>query len=507
MAWRLGRVAGVATGAAVLAVLVTLGGGCGGDSRPVVSADALTASRQADLTPAERVEAVQRVKASVASGELDRTVARHAMKEMAWALDTPEPVRAAALEAILWDEQAEADSVQLVREMLPTEPGRACVAVMSTAVADHGWTEATPALVRSLARPVVGVPDEERAELRALRALHPDTPPAEVAMGVFLDPQTEPGPAGLQLDMRTREAAWELVGRLSEGPGARDRLLDSAQGGDEQGRVLLEKMRRVRDAFGVTPERAQEMRWAARLADEREGRLSGWWAQTAEATARAGRREGLGLRHLEAVRWASQERPAWLSMDREGLLGELESRLSGRQTYARTQNIRGMRNDRAERLATVRDRLSWGDVLTVLVLDEALATEGVRATLFEAAEADNRDRTTEHGGTIWADAAGFHVQRFTPRGTATPDDRRFEAPREMIDYSSAALVHFHFHVSNWRNRDYAGPSPGDLDYAAMQGRVCMTLTGVERDLLNADVFFPDGAVLDLGQVRPPAGGR
>ncbi len=483
-------------------------GGCAAPAA-VASKDPLAASRQADLTPAERVAAIRRVKAEVASGRTDRVVMRHAMTEMAWALDTPEMVRAAALEALLWDEHAEAESLALVQEMLPTEPGRQCVAVMATAIADHGWTGATPMLVRSLARPVEGVADRERAEFRALEALYPDEPIERVAFDVFLEPKVDAGPAGLQLDMRTREAGWELVGRLAADGDARARLLRDSTGGDDEGRELLSKLREVHGAFGVVPSRAEEMRWAVRLVDAREDRLGAWWTQARDAVSRLGatQREGLALRHLEAVRWAGQAQAGWLGMSREDLLTELAERLRGRQLYARTEAIRGIANANAERLATVRDGLVWGDVVVLLVIDTALADDGVRAAVFDGAEKDNNDRNTEHGGTLWTDAGGFHVQPFAPRGTATPDDRRFVAPREMIDYSSAALAHFHYHVTKWRNRAYSGPSPADLDYAARFGRACVVFTGIAPGVLNADVYFPNGTVVDLGEVRRSAAGR
>jgi hypothetical protein len=495
-------------GALVVCVLtamacVQLGCAGGGDTVRRGGDDPLWTARRADLTAGQRVRAIQLVKARVDSGETGRIVARHAMTEMAWALDTPALVRAAALEAVLWDEQAEDESLELVMTMLPTEPDRGPVAVMATAIADHGWTDATPALVRSLARPVPGIADRDRAEFRALTALHPDRTIEKVAVGVFLDPQTEPGPAGLRLDMRVREAAWDLVGRLVPDGAARSALLDGATGGDEDGLAMLSKLREVRDVLGVVPSRGEEVRWAMKLADERGGRLAAWWDQVASALGEmpSGERARVSLRHLEPVRWAGRHRAAWLVADRETLLSQLAGRLKGRQLYPRTMAIRGLANANAERLATERDNLEWGDVLTLLVIDEALADAGVRSSVFSAAKLDHDDVATEHGGTIWADADGFHAQSFVPRGSATPDDRRFVAPREMIDYSGAALAHFHFHVTDWRNRDYAGPSPGDLDFATRFGRACVVFTGLSRGLLNADVYFPNGSVIDLGEVR------
>lgn len=491
--------------ALVLGGLIALAGCAGGGQR--AGDDPLLTARRADVPAGERVAAIEDVKRQVSSGQTDRLVARYAMKEMAWALDTPEIVRAAALEAILWDDQEQDDSEELVRQMLPTEPGRGCVAVMATAAAEHGWADATPALVRSLARPVAGVADRERAEYKALQALHPGEDLSAVAVGVFLNPQTDPGPAGLRLDMRVREAAWDLVGRLAPDRDARSALLDSAGAGDEQGTKILQDLRTVRDSLGVVPARGEEVRWALQLVEERGGRLAAWWRQTQAAVARLGPEaaRGLEMRHLEPVRWAGEHHASWLGAGREQLLAELASRLDGRQLYPRTKAIEGIANANAERLSRERDRIGWGDALTLLVIDEALADPGVGAELFGIAQIDHDDTATEHGGMLWSDADGFHVQHFPPRGTPSPDDRRFVAPREMIDYSAAALAHFHFHVADWRNRDYAGPSPGDMDYAANFGRACVVFTGLERGLMDADVYFPDGVVVDLGEVR--ASGR
>ena len=491
--------------AAPLAALLalTLAPGCSSDRG--ARTDPVSTSARADLSTSERIDAIHRAAEAARQGQADPTVLRLAMKKLAWSLDTPEAVRAAALETILWDEDHAEDSLKLVRDMLPTEPGRQVVAVMSTAAADHQWLETTPALVRSLGRPVEGVKDEERAEYKALASLHTGVSIDRVVLDVFLNPQTDPGPSGLRLDMRTREAAWDVLGRLQPQTGQRGALLDLSAEGDAEGLVVLGKLRMLRDELGVTPRSGEELRWAIRLVDQREGELRDWWAQARAAASTvfqdADSRE---LRHIEPMRWAGEHHAGWLNADRAGLLDELAARLRGRQVYTRTRQIRGNPNANAERLSFVRDALPWGDVLTLLVLDEATRDPAIASAIFEAADEDHRDETSEHGGVLWSDARGFHAQGFSPRGTATPDDRRFTAPREMIDYSTAALAHFHFHVADWRNRDFAGPSPGDLDYAARFGRTCVVLTGIGRDELDVDAYFPTGVVLDLGGLARPA---
>ena len=47
-------------------------------------------------------------------------------------------------------------------------------------------------------------------------------------------------------------------------------------------------------------------------------------------------------------------------------------------------------------------------------------------------------------------------------------------------------------------------STSSFDYAAKFGRACVVFTGISRDLLDADAYFPSGVVVDLGEVRAPA---
>lgn len=80
---------------------------------------------------------------------------------------------------------------------------------------------------------------------------------------------------------------------------------------------------------------------------------------------------------------------------------------------------------------------------------------------------------------------------------------KFIASEDLIASSDLALSHYHFHVQKVQNREYAGPSEGDLDYAARLGRVCVVLTSLSEGVLNADAYFPGGYVIDLGEIARP----
>jgi len=57
------------------------------------------------------------------------------------------------------------------------------------------------------------------------------------------------------------------------------------------------------------------------------------------------------------------------------------------------------------------------------------------------------------------------------------------------------------------NAPYAGPGGGDLKFAARMGFACVVLTFVDERTLGADVYFPDGTVVDVGALRHAGVGR
>ena len=143
--------------------------------------------------------------------------------------------------------------------------------------------------------------------------------------------------------------------------------------------------------------------------------------------------------------------------------------------------------------------MSWGDLLTVLVVDEALSDVGVRRALVGHADLDFKDKTTEYGGLLGFQAdAKPRVVLFPPRPGQRQGDQKFIASDDMLAASDLALAHYHFHAQKRQNGDYAGPSEGDMVYAARYGRTCLVLTSLGERELAVDLYQPDGVILDLG---------
>jgi hypothetical protein len=387
------------------------------------------------------------------------------------------------------------------RRLLPQESSRAMVAQIAQTAAERSWTDFVPALVRSYRRPVAGVSDAERGERAAIAALSPGGVEQGV-MSVFLDAPDEPATHGLDWTKRTREDAWELLSRLDTSGESRRRLLASA---DASGDPLLAALVRAQRELRVLPATAMELAWVSTLAGDASAARSAWWTDAASAIRSLG--EGsVRLRHAEAVRLAGARNSARLARSREELQDELAQRLAPRTLHTRTWANGTPRYH--ETLARQQGRLSRGDLLAILAIDDALRTPGVREALFRFASLDRDDTTTEYGGTVSDSPEGFAATLYPPRPGERRGDQQFVASREMLSSSDTALAHFHFHAQAEGNREYAGPSEGDLEYAAASGRSCLVFTSLSADLLGVDYYHADGdgtadaVVLDLGEIRP-----
>ncbi len=491
-----------------------------GCSRPKYqpSGDPILDLRNPELSQRKRLDAADIAWTEVRGGARDHDDSRQAFKDLAWSQSTPLPIRQRLVTMLMEDTDpgGSEDSQRLAGLMLPREMERSIVAILASAAGTRGWTDLTPALVRSYARPVEDVDDSIRTERAALRDLYPGRPIEEVVFEVFLDPGEGPGRSGFRWAERARADAWELLSRLDPDGVVRTTLLTSnlnaGSGLNEDTRALVESLRRSLHELGTIPRTAMELAWMRSLQqaqDKQQRTLNAkWWEQASRhvASLSGERRNGLELRHIEAIRWAGQNNRAWLDASREQLLAELDRRLGKRQTHRRTNELGVDRGVGAYRYKEWRSRLDWSDALTVLVIDEAMQDAEVRARLFQYAKADRDDRKTEYGGMLEArDLAsgasdGFRLVLFRPRASDRRDDKRFIASDDMIRYSDRALAHFHMHVQKAKNSKFAGPSAEDLRYCTRSGRTCLVFTSVNADRMNVDLYAPDGTLIDLGEV-------
>ncbi|MDX2017602.1 MAG: hypothetical protein SFY95_08205 [Planctomycetota bacterium] len=493
--------------------------GC--SSGPETKPDALTTMRNPELGVKVRVDAAEQLWNDVQAGQASGAQARRAMMDLAWSDRTPLDLRVRTLEILFadTDEQAQRDVREMVRLRLPRERDRFIVKMLSETAAQRGWAECVPALVRAYSRTVEREADLTRPERLAIQTLSPGRDVEAIVFGVFLSPPPEPKTLGMSWEERFQIDAWDLMNRLDR-DGRRRRALveDPALSKDASslGQAVLADVRAMVESFGVMPATGQELLWARQLRSKDKPGNQAWWERTSAAVKGLGesQRSGLAMRHLEAVRWASVRRPAWLSATREELRAELGSRLGARTTHQRTADTPITTRRRAENLDAYADRLVWADYLAMLVVDEALASSGVAGQLFEQARLDMRDESTEYGGLIAARLSGrgalfadgaetFAVTMFTPRPNQREGNEVFVASDDMVQQGDQSLAHYHFHAQKFENKSFAGPSEGDMAYATRSGRGCVVFTMIDKDTMNADYYQPDGAVVDLGEIKRP----
>ncbi|MEZ6243424.1 MAG: hypothetical protein R3B57_10315 [Phycisphaerales bacterium] len=507
---------------AIAASLLALPG-CGGSNKYRPTGDPLLDLRNPDLQERDRIEAAQFAWVEVDGGARDRAETRAAMRDLARSLSTPVPIREQLVRTLMEDPTPEgrAESRELAAVMLPREKERTVVAILSQAAGENGWEELTTSLVRSYARPLDDVEDDIRTERAALEALHPDQAVSSVVFDVFLEPGDPP--AGWDVT-RWREGsradAWELLSRLDPGGEVRSALLLRV-GGQEtslppDAAALVTDLRRCLHELGCVPQTSMELQWLHALLHEGtsdERKLNdAWWRQASDAIARleGEQRNGLELRHAEAIRWAAANRSGWLEAPRARLLAELDARLDGRTVYRRTKELRLKRTGRAYRLRDVADKLDWADLLTLLVVDDAVHDPGVIERAFLYAEADKDDDKTSYGGTLQAgdagaeslgDDAAWRLILFRPRARDRVRDEVFVVGEDLVRYSDRALAHFRLNAWSHKLSDVAGPSDDDFEQAKRSGRTSIVFTRLAEDRINVDCYAPDGSSVDLGEIR------
>lgn len=488
---------------AVLAIEV----GCAGSREPFVSDDPLTDVRDPEIRVADKLELIDRFPALVETGEIGRPATVEALKDLVWSRRLPNGIRVKALRMLVEEGGflSEVDAKTLVQQLLPTERDTAVTAAAISVIAERGWTDTAPVIVRRYAHFERGIPDASRVERAGLTALFPDQSVEETVFQVFLEhgPQRDD-----ELAERTRRDSWNLLSRLDASGEMRVGLLGDLAAGDADPYrdPTLSALRRGLLELRTIPLTGEELEWLLRLADEDDPKTRDWWegSNAILRTLDSEQRRGLRLRHIEPIRLAADVSRDRTRVSRQALLQVLEDRLADRETHRRTIGSTGRQD-----LRQWGDIMTFGDLVAVLAVDDALDEPRVAAALFEQVEEDRDDTTTEYGGVIQLASSRTSLGRFTaisypPRPITREGDRAFVASREMITETPRALAHYHFHVQQARNKSYAGPSDADMLYAERYGRTCVVFTSIDEDTLNADVYLPNGVILDLGEIARPS---
>lgn len=510
------------------------GGGSGNDSAAadLGGRDPAILLNDKDVSGTERAAAARALWAD-AQGKDAATInaAREELKKMVWRGGAPQTAREAALECLFADTRPEgiADTANMLRLRLPTEPNYGVLKLACQGIADRAsdpaWRATTMGLVRSWARKLPSPPDAQRPERTALVSLYPERSVEETVFTVFVEPksfgakpESEASAAAPDSVRRLRQNAWDLLGRLDPRGERRAALLNGQiNTRDDAGlQTLVIAARELR----VVPLTGSELEWVQDLRTSKEPMDSAWWKEVARLSAALTSEQAAGLqtRHLEPLRWSAANSPQWLGLDRAGLLSVFEQRLAGRRTHRVGESNGTDFAINANRVSDWREQLVWGDVLAMLVIDECVRDAAVRGELFRQSESDRTDPSTEWGGCLFdrtqrpggaaSGVSGFTAVTYPARPAQRINDRTFVASDEMFSLGGRSLAHYHFHAQTHTNHAYAGPGAGDRDYADLHNRNCVVFTPVRKGVMNADYYQRGGATIDLGEIveeAAPAG--
>jgi hypothetical protein len=416
---------------------------------------------------------------------------REPLKKIVWNRGLSAEIRLAAFDALLAHD--EADTVAMLGYLLPSETDWVVLEAFMLDAQSRQWTQLRAAIVRSLRREVPEPALEDRPEYLALLALSPGKTIEEIVYSVFAD-TTLTG----ELGQRARQDAWSMLLKLDPDRAHVQQLLAST--GETSDELLGNLIAAAQDLSSV-PSTPEQIRWLRQL---RQPGHSQFWDQATAALARvpASVREEMQLAFLAPLVYAEVTSSEIVGASRQTLLDTMRERLSSRRIMERRT---GDTFDHPERLATWEEVLTWGELLSLVVIDDALHQDALMRELFTQAQEDRADKSTEYGGLLLRDPANdsLRVQRYIPRPTQRRGDTTYIAPPEMMLAATEALVFYHFHANGVQNRLRAGPSEADKTFSAESGRVCMVVSTLQRGRLDVDVYFPSGAVVDLGVFELP----
>ncbi|HAW96814.1 MAG TPA: hypothetical protein DCX60_11095 [Phycisphaerales bacterium] len=354
-----------------------------------------------------------------------------------------------------------------------------------------GRERLTKAIIRSWATPLPMLEASEvRPEELALQRL---TGGGKVSLSL-IDTMLSASPI-TEANLRAR--CWELLVTHGE-PGQLEVLVsdDDLIGGDS---MMLDMRASMRE-LGVLPGNREEILWIREL---RKPRYQTYWSNVARALAQLPdeRRKDLKPRHLAVAEAAHRHRPELLVLSDQQLYELLDQEIdeNGRRYKA---DFSGWNIEVSERLSDARKSLVWGDLAAMLLAREALRSQPFVAHVFDFADRDMVDRTTEFGGIVQLDPDGrFELLEYQPRARVADD--RYLASSKLFKDGYTALYHFHNHAQKYRNERYAGPHLGDFEYADETGVNGLVFTFVDEETLNVDFYREDSFVVDLGTITRP----
>ncbi len=345
----------------------------------------------------------------------------------------------------------------------------------------RGWANAIPAWTDDTKRP-------ERLALAALVG--------ESEVALFLMKTLRSANPATEANLRIR--CFELLVRIGE-----EDVLIAALADPEQtkGDALLTDLATITRDLGIVPRNREEILWARKLCEPSRAEFLAA-AKIALARLPEGRRSALELRSVAIAVACAELRPDLLARNEPEMYAEIESRIKSRKKVS--PDFSGFGGGFTENLYQSRDSLVWGDLAAMLIALEVLDEEKLLRAVFELADRDREERSTEFGGVL---ALGKHkhgeLMEFAPR--VKSGDTRFESSQALFDALYEGLFHVHFHAQSYNNDKYAGPHMGDFQFALASRANCLVFAFLSPDELGVDFYRHGPLVIDLGAITRPEG--
>lgn len=457
--------------------------------------------------PLARLAAVKQARDLAGTDPVAVSAVAEGMEELIYSTRTPPEVRNAALSSLLNDPDPSIQSRarEVVKKRLPDEDASKLVTQMCESAAGKGWQDCLPAIIRSYARDnAPGTTDEVRPERAAIARLAPGKSVEQAVFDVLANPPSIEATYGVNWTVRLQRDAWHVLCRLDPGGDQRAALVGAAKETNEAGTAALEAIRACRADLRALPNSGDELAWLLSLRNEHGKENAKWWGDATAAVARAPQGVVLELRHAESVRWAAANQPAWVGASQSELVSLLRERFAGRRVVEHS----GVKKLYRETLQPQEAKLSWGDCLSMLVMDEVLHQPGVMSLLWRQAQLDLNDQRGGWGGA-WMARRGSTVEYvpvvYPPRPAQRRSDLEYVPTDDLISQCDLAVAFYSFHAWKVRNEESAGPETTDLALAARLRRneVILTLMGERR--MNVDFTMPTGIVIDMGIMEAPKG--
>lgn len=463
---------------ATIAVLT----GCG----PKVFDDPIATMKDRTESPKVRLRAAEQAEAQMPDSEARLAFLRTAV----WDRGYPVPLRQHAVDSLIRHDEADAKR-HLAHAIRLSQSWETIEHILDNAVA-RGWTDFTPAIVRNYARPAWLYADDKRPERAAIEALNPDRTVEQVVFDTFVADG-----AMADANIKQRAAAWQLMIRLMPDTDALVAMLKQVDAKDP----LIADLQAGARELNVVPVNMEEILWLQTI---RTPAYNAFYNAAARAVGRLSpeQRRGLELRHLPTVIYAAAREPAMLELGFTNAYAKLSRQLAGQEHHLKGATFDGGSPTHPQLLNDWKDHVSWGDLVTCLVIGRAMAERTVVAEWFAQSDADHKDQSTEYGGLLNATGGDPAFAALMYKPFLRKHDLAYYATKQMIADSYIAVSHYHFHAQKTRNSMYASPGRGDLERIGDKQRLNgLVLTSIDERTLNVDFYRHGDVVIDLGVVR------